>query len=192
MPANTTSAAPYKTGKTFWDDLRFQITNLAPGGTPPDTIVFGPSGNIRCFAFDGAATLEAVEGMVQFPHSWKAGTSVYPHVHWAPTTTNLGNVVWQLDYYWLNFGDVAGGAPTTIAASATPAQGSPMGTAWKHMINSFGAVSATNKNISSILAFRLFRDPANGSDTYADDAALIAFDIHYEVDSFGSYQEYIK
>jgi len=189
---NTTSSAPYRVDKTFWDDLRFQITTLATGGTPPDPGTFGPSGNIRCYLFDGAATLEAVEGSVQMPHAWKTGTAIYPHVHWAPTTTGLGNVIWQLDYYWLGFGEAASGAPTTIAASATPAQGAPMGTAWKHMINSFSGITPTTQGISSILMFRLFRDPANGGDTYGDDAALMAFDVHYQIDSFGSFEEYVK
>jgi hypothetical protein len=190
MPQNTTSSAPYKTDKTFWDDLMFQITTLATGGTPPDPIVFGPSGAVRCYAFDGASTLEAVEGAIQLPHRWKVGTAIYPHVHYAPTTANTGTILWQLDYYWLGFNAAASGAPTTIQASTTPAQGSPMGTAWKHMINAFPAITPGVQNISSIIMFRLFRDPT--ADTYPDDVALMGFDVHFEIDSFGSFGEYSK
>lgn len=189
---NTTSAAPYKTGKTFWGDLTFQITTLATGGAPPTPGNFGPSGSIRCYLFDGGSTLEAVEGAIQMPHRWKVGTAIYPHVHWAPTTTGLGDVLWQLEYYWLGFNEAASGAPTNIQAALTPAQGAPMGTAWKHMINSFSPITPSTQNISSIMMFRLFRDPTASGDSYAASAALMAFDIHYQIDSFGSFDEYAK
>jgi len=171
---------------TVWDDLRVPGLRAKTNASAPDLGAFGPSGNLLTYRFDGAATTEQVYFTLQMPHSWKQGSTLYPHIHWAPTDTNSGNVKWQLEYSWANI-EGTFGAPTTISVT----DGAD-GTAWKHQIAAFSALSAAGKTISSMMVCRLFRNPTDGSDTYAYDAAFLEFDIHYQIDTIGSRQEYIK
>ena len=45
---------------------------------------------------------------------------------------------------------------------------------------------------SNVLLCRLFRDADNGSDDLTGDAAGISIDFHYQKDTLGSRQEFIK
>jgi len=57
---------------------------------------------------------------------------------------------------------------------------------WQHLIASFGAISGTGKTMNSILVCRLYRDATNAADTYVNEAGLLSFDIHFEIDKLGS------
>jgi len=48
------------------------------------------------------------------------------------------------------------------------------------------------KTLSSMILWRISRIGGSGSDTYPSDARLLEFDIHYQIDSLGSNEEYIK
>lgn len=61
-----------------------------------------------------------------------------------------------------------------------------------HFITPLPSISMTGKKISCILLIRLSRVGGNGDDDYGEDARLLEFDIHYQVDSFGSRFEYVK
>jgi hypothetical protein len=174
-------------GSDVWDDLRCPVQSLAPGATPADVIVFGPSGNLRVRGFNGSNTLESMEGLFQFTHGYKEGTTIYPHIHWSPTTAAAGNVKWFFEYVWQNVNDLHPGSNTTINVV-----GAAGGTAWKHQILSLPTLVGTGKKISSILQFRIYRDPSDVQDTYPDDAALLEVDIHYQIDTIGSRDEFIK
>ncbi len=58
----------------------------------------------------------------------------------------------------------------------------------------FGAIDA----VSAIIDFKIYRDTTNasglfaGADQQAGDAKLKEFDIHYQIDSSGSNQEFTK
>lgn len=171
---------------TAWEDLRVPGTTVKLGATAPDFAAFLGSGNLLTYLFDGAATAEQVYFTIQMPHGWKAGSDIYPHIHWTPTDANAGNVKWQLEYSWANI-DATFAAPTTISIVDAAD-----GTAWKHQKAQFAAIVGSGKTLSSMLVCRLFRDPADAADTYAHDAAFLQFDVHYEIDTLGSRQETVK
>lgn len=165
---------------TVWEDLMVPGLSVGTGASAPDLGTFGPSGNIKTFLFDGNSTSEQVYFTIQLQHSYKQGSNIKPHVHWAPTTTNAGNVKWFFEYTWSNIGGTFG-APTTISVVDAAA-----GTAWQHQLSSLPDITGTSKTISSMLMCRLYRNPADGSDTYPDDVAFLQFDVHYEMDTVGS------
>lgn len=175
---------------TVYDDMRVPATNFQVGASAPDLAAFGPSGNLLAYAFAGTgAIVEQAFFNLQMSHKYKLGTNLIAHIHWAPTTADAGNVVWQLEYFWA---DELGtyGAPTTI--TITDASD---GTPWKHQIADFPVIAASagkGDSISSILVCRLFRDPAHASDTYEQDASVLEFDLHYQVDTIGSRGEHSK
>ena len=186
MPSSFSNVLPFAADPVLWDDLRIPVSALAPGATPADPIVYGPSGAVRIRGFNGNVTPESMDFTVQLPHCWKIGTNISPHIHWCPTTNNAGNVIWYLDYYWLN---INGTIPVlaTIDTGAVAAGG----TAWKHLVAEFPDIVGAGFGISSMLICRIHRNPV-GSDTYPDDAGLLEVDFHHQIDSMGSRQEFIK
>lgn len=176
---------------TAWEDLRVSASIAKPGATAPSYKAFGPSGNLQALMFENGHHDE-VFFEVQLPHAWKQGSKIYPHVHWSPIDTTAGNVVWELEYSWANI-DGTFGAPGNMATDATAAGG----TAWVHKLTKLKEsgndyIDGTGKTFSSMIMCRLHRNAGAGSDTLAKDVALLEIDFHYEVDSFGSDEEYSK
>lgn len=168
---------------TVWDDLRFPSISINPAGAP------GPMSfdttNIGFLAAPAATQMIAI--VAQMPHAWKIDSNVVPHIHWMPTTTNTGSVLWRMEYKWTSIFETESGSWTTVDV-LTAADG----IAFKHQLSSFGPISGQGKGLSSILTIKISRIGGDVSDTYTGDALLKEFDIHYEMDSHGSTREYIK
>jgi len=169
-----------------WEDLRFPAASINPTG------VTGAAGRDADFGWLTFAynTTQVAAVQIQLPHSWKEGSTLRPHVHWMKTTSASGGVYWQLEYRWVGIGDVMAGSWTTIGSS-TPAT-SDSDTQYKHAITELGSITAVGKTVSDMLVAKLSRVHDNAADTYGAAVALLEFDIHYHVDSFGSNYEYYK
>jgi hypothetical protein len=168
---------------TVWDDLRFPASavRVNPATLKPD---FDET-NIG-YSFDAAAR-ETLLIIAQMPHSWKMGSDIVPHVHWQPLSDATGKVYWEMAYKWTNINGVeaAGWATVNILSLAAGATGT-------HQIASFGNVSGADKTLSSIISIKLARVGNAATDTHASEALLKEFDIHYEIDTLGSREEYVK
>lgn len=179
---------------TVWDDLRFDASMLKTGTSAPGFAQFKDNGagsvGVFIYWFD-KTTPEYVFFCAQLPHSW-AGTAIYPHVHWVPKTadaTGLLKVRWGLEYTWVDIGGTYGNTSFVYALSAGGHT-----TAGKHEMTSWSSItpSASQDGISSMLVGRLFRNAPDANDTYDDDAGLLGFDIHYEMNTVGSKTESAK
>jgi hypothetical protein len=184
---NTTRIEPDGTvvflgNATVWDDLRIPLYSRGGGSAPSFSSGFAGNSTLYTWNFAGNATqmmyLEA-----QMPHSWN-GTTIYPHVHWAPATTGTGSVVWYWEYVWVNVNGTYGASSTlsTTSTLAAPSQ-------WKHIIagNPTGIAPSQNQNsLSSVMIGRLYRIGGGTGDTYTGSASLLSIDIHYELDTIGS------
>jgi hypothetical protein len=181
---------------TAWDDLMIPGQSVRVGGTAPDFASgFVGDSTMWSYLFDGTGTVEEVHFSVQLPHAWKQGSTIYPHVHFAPTSTNSGDtasrvVRFTLEYTWANIYGTFGSTSTINLDSDGFV---PNTSQWKHLLckNATG-ISGSGKTLSSMLMCRLFRDGGDAADTYPQDVAFLQFDIHYEIDAFGSSQEYVK
>lgn len=172
------------TVRPAYEDLRFPASAINPPGAAEDP----DFDTTNCgWLFDPGAT-EVLYVLAQIPHAWKEGTTLKPHVHWEKTTSAAGAVRWQLRYEWASYYE-ARTSLTTINAT-TPVADSD--TADVHLITPLPTIAGTGRQISDMLCMRLERVGGHASDTYGADARLLEFDIHYEVDSFGSSQEYSK
>jgi hypothetical protein len=172
-----------------WEDLQVPGLSAKTGASAPSLGNFLGAGGLQIYLFQAASVDDQVYFTVQFPHAYKEGTDVEPHVHWTQTAaTGAGtNVVWGLEYSWAN-------ANTEFPAVATIyVTNTISGTNWQHQIASFPTVSGTNKTVSSIMNCRLFRAGNSATaDDYDQNAALLQFDIHYKRDSNGSVNELSK
>jgi hypothetical protein len=127
------------------------------------------------------------------PHAWLQGSAIRPHVHWRKATQGAGTAVWRFEYEFVNVGDAFTDTLEQEDKYTTSPLTADNGTALIHLITPFTEVDMTGKRVSCMALCRLSRignDATN--DTYAGVAQLLEFDIHYQIDSYGSVQEYIK
>lgn len=168
-----------KLNPTVYEDISISAHALTLGAAAPDTITFFGGGGIKGLGFNGAATTESVHGSTELLHSYAEGTDIYPHVHWMPTSTDVGQVKWQLEYSWQNDDSIFPSSTTVFGITTTA------GTAWTLQQTNFPAMDGTGKKMGGGIAFRLFRDPTDNDD-YAADVGLVHLGIHYEKDTLGS------
>ena len=165
-----------------WEDLRAPATGVdVAGPATPAT----PDSTHPSLIFANAATNTAFIAF-QLPHQWIEGSILRPHIHWAPMSTNTGDVYWRLEYQFLNTGDVVG-AYTTVNILATAG-----GVDEALQLNNFGDVSTTGVTISAMMLCKLSRIGGDGTDTFTSTARLYEFDVHYRSAGLGSIQEYVK
>jgi hypothetical protein len=62
----------------------------------------------------------------------------------------------------------------------------------KPIITSIVTLTGTSKLVSSLLQFRLFRDPTYSTDTSTANVYLLEMDLHYQMDTIGSIGEMDK
>ena len=166
-----------------WDDLRFPAANLKAGTAGVPT--WDNTNGLQEFAIGDYLFCQ-----VQLPHAWKVGTTLKPHVHWCKITSGPNLVAWQLEYKWAKIGEVMDAAFTTIS-DETP-DVSDGDTAYQHALTALpDIVPASDVQISDMLICKVSRIATAGA-SYGTRAALLEFDIHIEIDSYGSVQEYVK
>ena len=188
----TDSVGGYVDLSNHWNDLSVNVTAAStPSGLSAPTLAqfmddaAGTSSGVFLLSFS-ATQQEDIVFTVQLPHTYVEGTNIAPHIHWSPDGTDTGNCVWELEYTWQNVNGTYG---DTVVDTITVAAD---GVAGKHQVDEFTDISGTGKNVSAILVGRLSRVGDNGSDTLTDEAFLLAFDFHIQVNSIGSDLEFTK
>ena len=172
-----------------WDDLKFPASAINPPGTVG---VPGRDTGDGCFLFDNVQT-EILFCQAQMPHGWDEGTAVHPHVHWAKTTSAAGNVAWLLEYAIADVGGIFPAAFTSLGIKTTTVAGTPdTNEARKHLITALGPIDMTGYKLSCMIKFKLSRIGGDAGDTYAADAKMFEFDVHYLKDATGSTEEFTK
>lgn len=172
-------------GDNRWRDFLVPASSFGAGASAPDPITI--IGNLRGYGFDGGVTTEQMYTEIEINHDAKigvAGAVLRPHVHYAPSTGTVGTVLWQMEYAHMPANGTISAVTTATALSTTS------GVTWSHAIVSFPTISAENYNIGDYMVIRLFRNPT--ADTYPNDALFLGLGVHYQVDSNGSQQEYVK
>lgn len=172
-----------------WDDVRIPGLSVERGASAPGLGGWLAAGGLQILRFDGGNTLEQVFFAVQFPHSYKLNTDVYPHVHWGPVDDAAGDVIWNLEYTWADVNE-AFPAAITIQVTDTTA-----GAAWTHQVAGFAAITPSAvaaTGTSSMLVCRLYRDPVLAGDTYGSDAGFLETDFHFRMDTISSRGQWIK
>jgi hypothetical protein len=170
-----------------WNDLVQLAAGINPTGAVnapayddvetnwPGTLLFsGSADNLLC-------------GQWQTSHEWNEGTAILPHIHWMLTADSSNAVGWEFYYRVTGVGEAADAWVGPIAGTLAI---SHQNTANFQAITTFGAIPLTEKHISVIVAWRLYRRGA--TDANANTARLLSIDAHYRKNSTGSKQEYIK
>jgi hypothetical protein len=181
-----TTAITAGLGQDLWDDLRFPAQGINPAGAaaPPsvDDVLTSYPGTLL---FSGSAE-NVIAGVAQMPHAWKEGTAIKPHIHWSKPVGSANATDWVLYYRILGSpGDAPGNWVGPVAG--TIAAGSPT-VSNEMVITSFGPITMTGKKGSCVICWNVRR--LGNTDADSGTARFYEFDIHYQIDKFGSIPEF--
>jgi hypothetical protein len=162
-----------------YEDLRVDgsVFKFGAAGNDPDFDVL--TGALRAWNFD---LNDEVFFSVQFPHAWREGTAISPHLHVVTSGTNANPVKFTMDYAWADINGTYPGVNGSVYGTMTPP-----GVALTHKILNLdsAAIATAGKKLSSILLCRLTR-VTNGATDNTDDVFVTSFDIHLQCDGIGS------
>jgi hypothetical protein len=133
--------------------------------------------DMKVLDFD-ARTAEYAQFSVAFPKSWNAGTVTY-QVYWTPGSTNTGNCIFGLQ------GVSCGDSDTIDVAYGTAVEvtDAGIGTVEDQQITAeSGAVTITAAAAGEQTYFQLYRDAADGSDTFSADARVLGIRLFFTTD----------
>jgi len=162
-----------------FNDIVFELTPTRQGSNTKPDYDFTNVGLL----FPQNLTTEIAYITVQLPHSWLVGSTIYPHIHVVQSADQ--QAVFKMDYKWYNIGDTVPATWTTYTMG-TYAETYTSGSI-SQILHGIG-IDGTGKTISSILKIKLYRD----DNVYTGDILADQFDIHIQVDGFGSQEQYIK
>jgi len=190
LDADDVYAAELNLTDTVWTDISIPMTTAKASGTNDPTwgqLTDDGSSSTGIFAWNfSASTEEELWFAAEFPHGWKSESDAEVHIHWAPDSTDTGNVVWGVEWYWTNIGGTIGNS--TISEVTVAADG----TINKHQYDDIVSLTGTGKTLSSHIMGRVFRKAADGADTFTGGAFLLSLGVHFEMDSLGSRDELVK
>lgn len=170
-------------GSTLYADYLIPGTSVRGGATAPDTAELRDG--LYLPAFDGVATAEQAFFTVHILHDFRRGQQPTFHVHWSHNQASpSGNVKWFIDYSY-SHGYEAGtfGAPTTLSVVDAA------GVQYAHHITDDDSMTVTaDMEPDGQLICRIYRNPADGEDTFAADAFLIGVDMHYQIGQIATFE----
>ena len=160
----------------------------------PAPAMFGPTTNpadaaqvettatrpdLKVFDFD-ASTKQYTQFSVAMPKSWNEGTLTY-QVYWSPSTTNTGNAIFGLQAVSCADDDTIDVAYGT-AIEVTDAG---IGTVEDQQITSESSAMtvAGSPAAGEQTYFQLYRDAADGSDTFTGECRVLGVKIFFTTDA---------
>ena len=160
----------------------------------PATAMYGPTTNpadaaqvettatrpdLKVFDFD-ASTKQYTQFTVAMPKSWNEGTLTY-QVYWSPSTTNTGNAIFGLQAVACADSDTIDVAYGT-AIEVTDAG---IGTVEDQQITSESSAMtvAGSPAAGEQTYFQLYRDAADGSDTFTGECRVLGIKLFYTTDA---------
>jgi len=172
-----------------WDDLRTPVNSSVKvaGKQPTETVYRG--GIVYEFS---KVTDNQVAFNVQLPHSYKLGTDIEFHIHYAIPTSGAGagaeNIKWDFTHAWSDIGDSIP-SETTVNTTLDMQNQS----ADTHYLGEIaGTIDGSGiGGVSSMLICGLTRD-VSVADNYNDVVYLLELDFHYQINTIGSRQEASK
>ena len=135
--------------------------------------------DLKVFDFD-ASTKQYTQFSVAMPKSWNEGTLTY-QVYWSPSTTNTGNAIFGLQGVACADGDTIDVAYGT-AIEVTDAG---IGTVEDQQISSESSALtvAGSPAAGEQSYFQLYRDAADGSDTFTGECRVLGIKLFFTTDA---------
>jgi len=171
---------------TVWEDISEPLSGKNLYSTPgtadydwvEEAVVFQPSGDI---ANDG----DIVAQKYQLRHKTKPGSLFMFHIHWEQTNATARTFTWKYRKQNQGAAKTTAWSDPIVVSTANSAYTYVSGTL--NQITHLGEIDTTGLSLSSVIQVKLTR-----SDAVAGNILATFIDMHYEADSLGSNQEYIK
>ena len=173
----TVSAVKIAGKETMWVPSSAMYGATTNGADPQQVETTATRPDMKVLDFD-ASTAEYAQFSVGFPKSWNAGTVTY-QVYWTPSSTNTGDCIFGLQ------GVSCGDSDTIDVAFGTGVEvtDAGIGTVEDQQITSeSGAVTISNAGDGEQTYFQLYRDAADGSDTFTGDARVLGIRLFFTTD----------
>jgi len=134
---------------------------------------------LKVLDFD-AGTAEYAQFSIAMPKSWNLGTVTY-QVFWSPSNTNTDNCIFGLQGVSCTEGDTA----DVVFGTAAEVTDAGIGTVEDVQMTAVsGAVTiAGSPADDDYTFFQLYRDAADGSDTFTGDARVMGIKLFYTTDA---------
>lgn len=176
-----------------WMDIQPYATANGQGPAALSLAQYGTTGYYLYKWADNHSADEKYQFGFQMPHQMVTGSDAHFHLHIIPSangTAGNQDVVFKIDYQWVNVGD---SFSTTTNSTATKTFTVGTSEANKQLIWSFTGLSGAGKTLSSALLISVSRlSKTSASDNYTGDIHLLFGDVHTQVDGFGSNDELVK
>jgi hypothetical protein len=173
----TVSAVKIAGKETMWIPAPAMYGSDTNGADAQQVETTATRPDMKVLDFD-ASTAEYAQFSVAFPKSWAAGTVTY-QVYWTPSTTNTGDCIFGLQ------GVSCGDSDTIDVAYGTGVEvtDAGIGTVKDQQITAeSGAVTITAAAAGEQVYFQLYRDAADGSDTFTGDARVLGIRLFFTTD----------
>jgi hypothetical protein len=187
LPQHSGAKATYRdifpnSDPVVWASAPIDLGTIRLPTVKQPTWVEFKGGQVLSFAYQA---IEANEERVFFssklPAGYKAGTDIYPEIHWVCEDTTTGNVAWFSQGSWANVGD----AFPDPAAAPLFGPNSPV----QDMHNLVDTVfDGTGKEPGSIIIAELRRNSSNGDTLVDKDVYLVQLDYHYQAIDLGGFE----
>jgi hypothetical protein len=161
-----------------WVDLLSDATSIRTSGGNRPAETFASIQGCGVTLDFSATVMNEVFLNLQMHHGIKPGSTIWPHVHWCPSSTNTGSCIWKLDYTVEAVG--TGPFPPIVTLDVTT---NGTGVINDHILSEFN-IGIPNLTPSGIIMMRLWRDATVDTGTFV--AKLLSFDIHVLMDRDGT------
>jgi hypothetical protein len=135
--------------------------------------------DLKVLDFD-ASTAEYAQFAIAMPKSWNLGTVTY-QVFWSPSNTNTGNAIFGLQGLATTEGDTA----DAVFGTAIEVTDAGIGTVEDVQMTAVSSAMtlAGSPADDDYCFFQLYRDAADGSDTFTGDARVLGIKLFYTTDA---------
>ena len=174
-----TAAVKIAGTETIWvpASAMYGSTTNGADGQQVETTATRP--DLKVLDYD-ASTAEYAQFAIAMPKSWNLGTVTFQYF-WAPSNTNTGNCIMGLQGVSVSNDDTADIAFGT-AQEVTDAGGGAVEDVLVSSVSSAMTIAGTPAD-DDLTFFQLYRDAADGSDTFTGDARLMGIKLFYTTDA---------
>ena len=176
---SATAAVKIAGKETIWVPAAAMYAATTNGADAEQVDTTATRPDMKVFDFD-AGTKQYTQFTIAMPKSWNLGTVTY-QVFWAPSTTNTGDCIFGLEGVACADGDTIDVAYGT-AIEVTDAG---IGTVEDQQVTSESSAMtiAGSPADDEQTYFQLYRDAADGSDTFTGEARVLGVKIFYTTDA---------
>lgn len=158
---------------------------IAPGALEAATIETFKGGIVAHF-FPSAVESSAW-ATFHIDHDYAFGTKLYPHVHWAITSSETGTARFGIEYTVARGHGQDAFPNTTTVYVEQAANGIPY-THYVAEVSEADAIDGAALNVEPdmLIMCRFFRDGGHANDTIVDGVFVLCVDLHYQANRFAT------